>query len=51
MVEEFITSITLLIEDQLLTKKIAKAAKTYAVENFNIVKFNTSYQHLFLKEQ
>jgi glycosyltransferase involved in cell wall biosynthesis len=51
LVEEFITSITLLIEDQLLTKKIAKSAKTYAVENFNIVKFNTSYQHLFLKEQ
>jgi glycosyltransferase involved in cell wall biosynthesis len=47
LVKDFIKHITFLIENKNELKHMSNSSKAYAVTNFSIEKFNTSYQNLF----
>ena len=50
IVERFVENISYLIENEQHLKIISTNANNYALDNFNIDKFNTSYQVLFRKK-
>lgn len=50
LVQDFVKGITLLIENEKEKQQLAISVKKYAISNFSIEKFNSSYQNLFKVE-